>query len=387
MRVLLVGDSPVLYSGTARVLRSLGDGLAEAGDEVGYLSSYHTGEPGYRHPIWPWVRANENPDVSAQLFLRAVESFKPDRIVCFGDAWYYTGLFKLKRSLSPSVGLMLYLTIDCAPVPVGCYATRIFDAADWLATTTQYGADLLSGRIGGDLGTEHRLHYPTHAVPLGVDTAVFNADAHPNRDEIRQIHQDERLFIGWVGMNQCRKHPGAALEVLAHLLRGGVKAMLWMKTFKDGDYNLLELCAHLKLNYSIDSASPLADVVITEKAVDDTSMAEYYRRCDVFLSTGSAGAPDLPLLEARACGTPAIAVHTSSFPEVANVTCAPRGALWAIPNVRHELPDPMALAGAVMHCAENEISAGEVRDIAVTVDEIRGILCEQVPDRLSGIVA
>jgi len=79
-----------------------------------------------------------------------------------------------------------------------------------------------------------------------------------------------------------------------------------------------------------------------------SQMAIFYRECDLFLSTASAGAPELPILEARASGTPVVAVDTSCFREVADYVVPPRGGIWTSETMRHELPDAAAMAEAII---------------------------------------
>lgn len=350
MRYLLVGDSPLIPSGTGRVLKQIAAGLAKRGHTVAHAAAFYDPNPNeYSFPIWLWERGGfgcDETNRSKAMLRRAVDEFKPDTIIMFGDAWYASALYQLKIDTRPNdPRVILYLTIDSGPFPVECHALRVLDGADHIATTTDFGRRMISGDVYPGLQQSKPLHYDATHIPLGVDKAVFTPDG---RDDVRANIPDDRAVIAWVGRNQSRKNPVAALEALRHMLSKGLPVTMWMKTEMLGEHNLLVYCDHLGLSATNELEQRLnVDVYVIDKEIDEGQMAVLYKRADVFLSTAAAAAPDLPILEARACGTPAVASHTSSMPEVADYTVAPRGHFSAWPSVCHELADPHGLAEAM----------------------------------------
>jgi glycosyltransferase involved in cell wall biosynthesis len=384
---MFLGDTPIADSGTGKTLRYTGLGLAAKGHDVAYCCDGHDGCPkSYEHPIWPWRRGERS------WVDRAIQDWSPDTLVCFGDAWYYVFLYELKRDLvqqNRNLKVILWLTVDCAPFPMSAHNNRVLDAADHIVCTTRFGTDVVTGETAGDLPTARRVRYNASTIGLGVDRSIYHPDLPETREQVRQAIPEERKVVLFVGNNQGRKHPGAVLEAMSHLKRAYPgQYTLWMKTSLKGDYDLAELISHNGLMWTDDQVEKRkrADVLVIEPRLDESAMALIYKRADVLLSAACAGAPELPILEARACGTPAVGVRTSCFDEVCNVTVPPVGAMWAYPVVRHQMPDPLGLANAVHAVAQSSPAAGDVPSWDATIEQMDALVRSETPDFLGGIV-
>ena len=385
MKVLLVGDSPIHHTGTAKVMDQLGRGLASCGWEVGHVGHNHNGLPtDYPAPIWPWQRADNDG------LLRAAKDFAPDRILCFGDSFFYPTLMVARREMQGWVrppSLYLYLTVDAAPFPTGLLNLAMLDAADQIACTTQFGCDVLGGTARCDVATPIRTKYTARHIPLGVDPAVYC-----------DLPRPEKAWpvIGWSGMNQPRKHPDLMLDLLRRLKEGPEPhPQLWMKTEANGTgafFDLPRIAEHQSFEIQLGPCerghlpSRDVDVWFHTDWLPEAEMARFYRFCDVFLSTASAGAPELPIIEAAACGTPTVALDCGSFPEVADYLAAPRGGDWVSFEVRHPRVDLETMEQAVRIALDGGPSVKRPGAWAATVAGVDAMLREPVADWLEGVV-
>lgn len=348
MNLLIFGDSPILKTGTAKALRYIGGGFHQAGWSVAYAGHGFDGAPHMFHaPIWPWRRGN------AEWADKAIAEFQPDAVICFGDAWCYQflpPLWKKYHSECNAPRLILYLTIDCYPFPLLCHETMVLEYADSIATTTDFGRKVIGGLIDDHPEMSHtRLHYRSHHIPLAVDKGIYNPQG---RDKLHAVDRPE-FIIGWVGNNQGRKHPEAAIDAVMRLKKMGVPACLWMRTTvgpaePSAGPELTQVCSHYGARMCGSAYKPGEhDVYVSQDFMTEERLAMFYRSCDVVLSTASAGAPELPILEARACGTPVMAIDTSCFREVADVVVRPKGGQWVQEVVWHDAPDAQNIAYAL----------------------------------------
>ena len=388
MRLLIVSDSPCVPTGLGKTARGVGDQLLAMGHEVGYASYLHDGAPqkNFAQPIWPWLR-NEIVPLD-----RAIKEYRPESVILLGDAWHFTFLPELRKSLeerSPRPpAMLLWLTVDSGPYPLRMWEAGILEAANYVACTTQFGSDVLNGMAKLPAPVKMAYRYAPATIQLGVDPLVYQPDGPPSRTQVRLGDRDRRLVIGWCGMNSPRKAPGAAIEMLAELRQQDVDAMLWMKTSSTAFLDLPSIAAYFGLTATMQSPQedPGKDLYGFPELLTEEQMAAWYRRCDVFVSTASAGAPELPLLEAAACGTPTVAVDAGPFPEVASVLAAPKGRAWTDPDVVHVVPDPHTLACEVHAALRNPPPLKLPQSWNTVAQRVLVLLQSKRSDYLPGVV-
>jgi len=149
-----------------------------------------------------------------------------------------------------------------------------------------------------------------HVVPEGVDLDLFRPaeDFGALRDFRVRVLGDDAPFILYVGKPIRRHNVGSMLEAYGKLRRSG-------KT----DHRFLFIGAGLP---GLDVASIVADldlgadVMLVDHATPET-VALAMQASSLLIYPSSYEGFGMPVLEAMACGTPAIALDNTAFPEFA----------------------------------------------------------------------
>jgi glycosyltransferase involved in cell wall biosynthesis len=364
-------------------MSNVGAWLEKLGETVAYAGHGHEGTPGAEgddRRIWPWAKR------STEFLEAALERERPDVAVLFGDPWDYPGLGELRAKLEQAgrcPRLVAWWTIDSGPLPLELARQGIFDAPHQLCATTQFGCEVLAGDDGAV-----RLGYRAAHLPLGVDRTIYHPGTAAQRAAARAHWPADALVLGWVGHNQARKHPGTALELVRHFRQRNCRTVLVMKTALSGQLHLGAVCRQmgLKLGES-PQESPRADVYVLDEEYTEPQMAALYRGCDVLLSTATAGAPELPLLEARACGTPSVGLDCGSMREVCDGVATPLAGAWewVDPGVRHAVADLETLAEAALAVGREGLQRSPwVRDWDEVAQDLRGIVAAPQADWVPG---
>ena len=256
--------------------------------------------------------------------LAALESVEPDRVEV-SDRLTLRGIGRWATSAGiPSV-VFLHEQLEgvlSAFSPLGPRGLRrivdrhnagTVDRFDQVVTTTWFAARELA-RIG--LTSVH--------VPLGVDLEAFRP---PTR---RDGRPDVRLVL--CSRLSREKRPGLAIDALAHLLRGGLRAQLVVAG--DGP-----------LRRSLERRAADLPVQFVGHLAGRREVSELLGGSDVLLAPGPIETFGLAALEALACGTPVVASETSAVRELlvpgAGTCTAPDGPAIAA-GIRQVLALPHA---------------------------------------------
>lgn len=199
---------------------------------------------------------------------------------------------------------------------------------------------------------------PIHVMPLGVDVDHFHPGirAHPNP-------HGEYVFLANFEWGE-RKAPEVLLRVFNQTFRRNEPVVLLCKTInKDPSLSVRERIAALRLR---DSGGRM--VFLHNRVFPHHELGSLYRSADCYLSVSRGEGWDMPLMEAMACGLPAIATdwgaHTdfldaeNGYPlrvrglvPAGDARCPYyRGFSWAD-------PDPEHLASLLRHVFENRDEA------------------------------
>jgi len=166
----------------------------------------------------------------------------------------------------------------------------------------------------------------------GVDTHFFAPLSEEARCRWRQAlgFSLRELVILHVGSNAPHKNIPAVLRTVADLRHSGHQVR-WVKVGQPLSPPLQRLAQQLGI----------ADCIHTEASIEDTRLLRLYQTCDVLLFPSVREGFGLPVLEALACGTPAVIADTPALNEWANEVC-----LSAPPD------DARTLAEKVLHSVE-----------------------------------
>ncbi len=163
-------------------------------------------------------------------------------------------------------------------------------------------------------------------IPHGVDTETYRPleDKKKLRENVGV--PEDSFLIGTVGMNLYdRKDFPRMMRIFSKFLEEtGADAYLYIHADPDGEpgkkYSLRQL-AHL---YGVRER-----VAFKTSHLSDEGMTKMYNTFDVYWATSRAEGCGMPILEAQACGTPAIVPDNSAQPEWVE------GHGWVVPCCDH----------------------------------------------------
>jgi len=170
-------------------------------------------------------------------------------------------------------------------------------------------------------------------IPHGVDTNVFTPFSKEEKIKLREkfhIPQDAFL-IGTNGANQWnRKDFPRMIRIFSKFIKKTkANAYLYIQANPNGKagraYNL-SLLAQL---YGVKDRVKFPEKNPANFPMHNKGMAKMYNTFDVYLSTSRAEGCGLPILEAQACGVPAIVPDNSAQPEWV------KGHGWVVPCSDH----------------------------------------------------
>lgn len=304
MKILFYSVAPWHNSGYGKVCRNICLRLLKKGYEVDILAYTHFGTPIKYEGLTVYPALNFEDKFAAAALKVWAEHLKPDVIFQFFDLWVLGG--KLHTYGYPYIA---YPPIDCTPVQ----APMIEDLKHAVAifAMTRFAQNQLK-----------KLGFDSHYVPHGVDTKTYKP---LDQVECRRIFNlPENCFIfGFVGTNfsERKNIPGLLRAFRKFIdLTGAspeeVKLLLWTYIHKDdlnpfGD-ELPAYFQHLGISKYICYPNELQYWV----GLTEEQMSILYNCMDAYVTASSGEGFGLPVLEAMACGKPAIAPNFSSHPEL-----------------------------------------------------------------------
>lgn len=198
---------------------------------------------------------------------------------------------------------------------------------------------------------------PVRYIPHGIETGVF----HPG-DQVRAreaMGLDPEMFLAvLVGTNRSgnRKALDVAFQAFARFLDGHPNARLYCHadpTRAEGGLDLHALCRALKIGDKV----LFPDRYQYLMGFSDEQVAAVYQAADVLLGAAMGEGFGLPILEAQACGTPAITTNHSAMTELTHFGEAtePAQLTWNGLDTWHAMPS----VGNVWAALERIAALGE----------------------------
>jgi glycosyltransferase involved in cell wall biosynthesis len=204
-------------------------------------------------------------------------------------------------------------------------------------------------------GQEQLAEFDPLYVPHGVDLEEFKP--HP-RDQVRELTGVDKddFLIGMVAANKgrpSRKSFQQALEAFAIFRRKHENAKLYLHTTVNPDFAQGEDLPALISSLQI----PENSVLIADQyrqaynPIPPKLMAKIYSSFDVLINPAQGEGFGVPILEAQACGVPAIVTNFSAMKEVCGagwkVSAAP---LWTGQRSWQAIPSVSDIIGALEEC-------------------------------------
>jgi len=306
-KILVIGESPVITSGFANVLRVLNQYFLDEGHEVeqiGWCLTTKTDIYPYKiHPTkFPYGSA-----FGADIFDDIVLNYKPDIVFSLGDIYMIDWIPRTRtRNTFHWIG---YFPIDSIPIPQSWLDT--IRNMDTVITYSNFAEEAILKQIPE---VEHKLHMIYH----GIDTKQFYPiDKKELRKEVGL--PEDHFILTFVGTNSKRKEIPRLVEAFNIFAKNKDDVLLYMHTSlqtnagKEGWF-LKEILVQFP--------DILQNKLLVSKragAIGGTSLENVrkaYNIADVFVSASSCEGFGLGFIEAGACKVPTIAVDYSSMPEL-----------------------------------------------------------------------
>lgn len=205
-------------------------------------------------------------------------------------------------------------------------------------------------------GEEQLAEFDPLYVPHGVDTAIYK----PTTSDVReQMNVPEDAFlVGMVAANKgrpSRKCFQQAFEAFRHLLQKHDDVFLYLHTTLAPEYaqgeDLLALLGSLEIPE--DRVRFPNQYSMIQAPVPGKRMADIYSSFDVLLNASMGEGFGVPILEAQACGTPAIVTDFSAMPEVCGAGWKVKGRpFWTGQASWMAIPDVAEIVEALDECHE-----------------------------------
>jgi glycosyltransferase involved in cell wall biosynthesis len=315
MKVLIVGDSPRLNTGFARVNQQAAKAFLNAGWEV-VAAQALTNEPpppDLNDGIRYYTPGKDDDMMGRKTALHAYELEQPDIVYLSGDP----GLLVAWLAMMPDDAKILgYIPIEGEPVTNELW--RIALQKCEIITCSKYGADVVKKNLGRDI--EWAYHGVDHSIYRRLD----------NRDEIRKsIGWDDKFIITCVANNVRRKQIPRLMDSISMLKKKYkrdnvflyVHAVPFQNHWLEG-HNLIEIAAMYGISECVLFNSHLKKLhdYVPEYTGNPSApgLVELYNASDLFVLPSQVEGFGLPIAEAMACGLPVMVTKYAAGWEVAS---------------------------------------------------------------------
>lgn len=312
MRVLFVGDSPLIQTGFGRVNAIAAKRFQEAGWSVASVAGLTKEQPKDDEGIKIYLPSEQGDNLGIRTVPHAVEDFKPDVLYMTADPGSATSL----AYGTPDMPAFIYMPIEGAPLTNRDW--RLVIGSIPLATTSAYGAEVIKQTVRRDVPWIYH----------GVDHNTFFVSG--NRDEIRaKMGWEGKFVIGVVSTNVRRKQLPRLMQAVAQLKHRYKQKdiVLYMHTVPFQQYwlegwNLLECVSmfgiYEETQFHPFMAKRLASIPERTGETGNPGLAELYEAMDLFVLPSQVEGFGLPIAEAMASGTPVLVTKYAAGWEVAS---------------------------------------------------------------------
>jgi glycosyltransferase involved in cell wall biosynthesis len=235
-------------------------------------------------------------DLSPASIAAAIRRCSPDILFTIGDPWMFAGVPGMPER--KNLTWLAYFPLDGYPLPEAWI--KWIGAIDVPVCFSRFSQQLIA-RFAG---------ITPALIYHGVDTKSFCPQ---DKNEAKQLANVQGHFVvGTVARNQQRKNLPALLKAFAKFAAGKPDVLLYLHTQIRGEWDMQALSRQLGIE---DKTRVTADLG-TDRGVPDWMLATVYNAMDVFVLPTMAEGFGLPIMEAQACGVPALVTDFSACPEL-----------------------------------------------------------------------
>jgi len=318
MRILVICDSPYLFTGLARVNKNVIDGLKRNGHEV-FIGAWgwdqlayplndenkwvYKDDSGFEYVVFP---ISKDPKKMLIQTYEILKSIPCDILLTIGDYWSFKGFELLKSKLDYSFKWMTYYTIESCPINEEFFQS--FHYMDEIMVPSLFGQRVIHDSVG----------LSSHYVPYGIDHSVFyRIDEFEIDDAKKRRDLEGKIRFINVSKNQNRKNIPAFLEAIKLANEKDNRIVGYIHTNVDkkvqSQVNILNIIKRLGIENIM--SIPNHKISLDIGCSDDKLRTEYCCSDALVLSSVAEGF-GLPILEAQSCGIPAIVTDCSSMSEL-----------------------------------------------------------------------
>ncbi len=313
MKVLIIGDSPTLATGFARVNRIAADAMLAEGWDVASLASLVKEKPDDGTSIKYYIPNTEGGDPwGFSEIKRVYEEYQPDVVYMTADPGTVTGAAAKLPDTAKFVG---YIPVEGAPIVNPAWRS-IMQSLRFF-TCSKYGADVVKTAIGKDID------YVYH----GIDNDTFRVNG--MRDSVREAFGfKDKFLISVVATNVRRKQLPRIIEAMS-ILKHQYKQddiIIYMHTVPFQNYwldgwNLPEIVRmygvnqHVMFNEKMEKFND--NVPLTSSDPSSPGLVDILNASDLFVNVSQVEGFGLPAVEAMACGVPVIVTKYAAGWEMA----------------------------------------------------------------------
>jgi len=316
MRILWLSNSPLAPSGYGGQSALFGPRIRDLGHEVAYAANHYLHSMKYQGIPIHDAQGNHGND-KVGMWAKVHDA---DWVICLYDSWV------MNPDAWPEVKMAIWAPIDHFPIPMMVMNTLLHERVRPIAMS----------RFGESWMQKFNLD-PLY-VPHGVDTSVYK----PGIDKgaaVTALTQgkvpEDAFLVGMVAANRgwsphaSRKSFPQALEAFARFAKVHPDAYLYVHTEAKGDPERGQ-----QLDLFVKALQIEDRVLFPEPEawwlgiMDDKFMAGMYNAFDVLLNPSMSEGFGIPIIEAQACGVPAIVSNCTSMPELCGAGWLVEGDNW-----------------------------------------------------------
>jgi len=307
MKILTLGDSPLLCSGVGTQTKYLIEGLLGTGKyevvSLGGAIKHDSYQP-QKFQQWgdAWTIYPIDGYGTPELVRQFLDHEKPDAVFFISDPRFYHWLLNLSDEINDrNIPLMWWTIWDALPVPA--FNKGFYDSCTFLGCISK-----VTHKIVCELGSSENSEYIPHAVDSDVFKQHSEEDILKRRASALGVNKD-RFVIFYNSRNARRKMTGDVLAATKKLIDevGSEKVFLLMHTNpKDSEGGDLEQVGRML-------GLTNQQLAFSTGRLPMEALADLYNLADVTINISSQEGFGLSCLESMSCGTPVVVNKTGGL--------------------------------------------------------------------------
>jgi len=312
IKVLVLGDHPLSFSGVGTQLRYICESLVRSGKfqvvNLGGAIKHENYSPvKFEEFEQDWVIYPVDGYGNDEIIRSTIRTERPDLMLIMTDPRFWGWLWKIEQEIRPLLPIVYYHVWDAPPAPT-------FNRPYYLSNDLIVTISKVTDKIVKEVSPEVPSIYLPHSVDMGVFKKKSEAEVKKFRKdsfETSGIEDDGKMMFFWNNRNAKRKQSGTLIWWFKEFLErvGDDKAMLVMHTdpYDENGQDLQAIIEHLKLDDG--------QVLFSKEKMPPDYLSLIYNMVDCTINISDAEGFGLGTLESLACETPVIVSMTGGLQE------------------------------------------------------------------------